>query len=164
MYRPHRTWQPIALSHRSPNWNAVPRTGRLVLAEEDRPAVCARRHARKLLSGWSLADDLVEDALLIVSELVTNAEQHAANAGGPQEIRVATHAGRLTLAVSDREPHPPTSVVSDYKAECGRGLAIVSALAEAYGCFITPMGKIVWVELTASTVLPEVMNQGLVAV
>jgi DNA-binding NarL/FixJ family response regulator len=119
-------------------------------AEVDLPHdVIAARHARAvvrdLLQHWGF-HDLVEDAVLVASELVTNAVEHTHSScamvvnrsGGGVRIEVCDDGG------GSPDPQPPSTT-----AEGGRGLMIVSALARAWGVDSAPPTKTVWVELAA---------------
>jgi anti-sigma regulatory factor (Ser/Thr protein kinase) len=110
----------------------------------------ARRRARAVLENWQLPDETVDDALLIIAELSTNAIAHALP---PAELSLTLRArgpGRvLHIAVSDRgsarAPGPPAP--RDDIAEHGRGLEIVTALATTQGMTIGPNNCTRWAEL-----------------
>ncbi|MCD0485804.1 SpoIIE family protein phosphatase [Streptacidiphilus sp. ASG 303] len=102
--------------------------------------------ARELAIGWLLArglDDLVDTTELLVSELATNALRH-----GRGDIRLRLL--RDTTVVCEvwdngyAQPRQRRAHVTD---EGGRGLQLVSLLAERWGSRRTPKGKIVWFEL-----------------
>lgn len=113
--------------------------------------VHAPAHARAWVSRHAvgLSPNLVDDALLLVSELVTNAVRHGR---GDVELSVRVGADRLRIAVSDRGPEMP--IVPDGRPSIdrpsGRGLLIVAATATDWG--VTPLqpppGKTVWADLT----------------
>ena len=98
-----------------------------------------------------MAPEVVEDAELLVSELVTNALRHGAPA---LRLFVQAHENQLRVRVSDggsglparTEPPPSAEAIS------GRGLRIVEAVATAWGTDIDPVngGKTVWFHLTDS--------------
>ncbi|MCL7368952.1 ATP-binding protein [Streptomyces ardesiacus] len=160
-----------------PSWEAARRTdlplpppyaGRPVLGGGPAPAVLhvacdgegfarARGFTRDTLHGWSL-DHCGDDAVLVVTELVSNAVKHAvpsAPAGAP-EVRLGLALGRarLTLTVSDPGDNAPVFQPSDGCAlrEHGRGLGIVDALAEEWGWAPRPpAGKTVWATLSTRT-------------
>jgi two-component sensor histidine kinase len=99
-------------------------------------------------------------AALLLSELVTNALRHGSPPG--REIAVTLHRaeGLLRLEVEDagdRLPQPRTAD-PDLDDECGRGLALVAALADDWG--VVPRrgpGKCVWVTLKVpGQVMPRV--------
>ncbi|SNR35924.1 hypothetical protein [Actinomadura mexicana] len=80
------------------------RTSRLDLTDAARPVAAACRHTHDTLLRWGLASDLIDEALLIASELVTDAEKGEARAGGAQEIRLTLRAGHVSIAVNDPDP------------------------------------------------------------
>ena len=105
------------------------------------------RSARRLLAAtldrWG-ADELRDDALLVLSELVTNAVLHA---GTSVDVIITLHESDIEVAVVDRHPArslppPPASVGTD--REGGRGLALMVQLASAWGVEYTDRTKRVW--------------------
>jgi anti-sigma regulatory factor (Ser/Thr protein kinase) len=101
----------------------------------------ARELARETLATWGLTE-LSETVELLVSELVTNAVCHGAGDIGLRLIR----AGSLLCEVRDDGYDLPTLRSTDVTAETGRGLQLVTALAERWGAQRTPTGKVVWFE------------------
>ncbi|MFE6194456.1 ATP-binding protein [Streptomyces sp. NPDC057838] len=115
------------------------------LPRQPESAAPARRLVRAACAVWRL-DDLAEDGALIVSELVANAVQHARR----ESIRVAVDrpgAGRVRIGVVDFSKAPPVRKASGPEHEGGRGLALVTKLADAWGSEPLPWGKRVWAEL-----------------
>ncbi|MEV6315352.1 ATP-binding protein [Streptomyces sp. NPDC051776] len=76
------------------------------VSEDLHAPAAARRAADAFLDtiGPALPDAARDDALLIVSELVTNAVRHA---GGPRTLRLTASPGALEVAVSDGSPTTP---------------------------------------------------------
>ncbi|MDU0258027.1 ATP-binding protein [Streptomyces sp. PU10] len=114
----------------------------------------ARVFTRDTLRGWSL-EHRRDDAVLVVTELVSNAVTHAvpSAAAGVPEVRLGLALGpaRLTLTVADPGDNTPVFNPSDGSAlrEHGRGLCIVDALAEEWGWAPRPpAGKTVWATLS----------------
>ncbi|MEW2113690.1 ATP-binding protein [Streptomyces sp. NPDC005474] len=109
-----------------------------------------RRRAQRVLAAWGTPRDTTDDALLVISELVTNAVIHALP---PAELRLSlrrtgSHAV-VRIEVSDAGAAPgPGSADSDLPMdEHGRGNAIVLALTARCGTR-TPPGEVVrWAEL-----------------
>ncbi|AUG79491.1 PAS sensor protein [Kitasatospora sp. MMS16-BH015] len=103
--------------------------------------------ARELACGWLLVrgmEDLVDTTELLVSELVTNALKH-----GRGEIRLRLLRDRtMVCEVWDDGYAQPRQRRAQETDEGGRGLQLVSLLAERWGSRRTPSGKIVWFELT----------------
>lgn len=87
----------------------------------------ARRWVRTQLAARGLDGPVVDDAVLVASELLTNAAQHA---GGEAELTLLVEADRLTLTCGDRAVHAPALLEADDVDEHHRGLLIVAALAE----------------------------------
>jgi anti-sigma regulatory factor (Ser/Thr protein kinase) len=105
----------------------------------------ARRLVRAALAAWSL-DDLADDSMLIVSELVSNAVQHARS----RFIRVTVtrpEAMRVRIGVVDKSKRLPEFREPHVGDDGGRGLALVGALAKDWGTDQLPWGKRVWAEL-----------------
>ena len=95
-----------------------------------------------------LAPDLIDDAKLLVSEIVTNAVQY-----GRSPITIALRIDPPGLGVTvtdagDTQPQVPTEN-PPAAASSGRGLLIVDRLATAWGVVPTtpPPGKSVWFDL-----------------
>lgn len=102
--------------------------------------------ARRSLDAW-LAEQGCErrdDALLAVSELVSNAVVHAR--GDPVVVMVYTE-DRIRLEVHDGDPTPPVRRVPGLDAPGGFGLNIIDKLSEAWGSTTVDDGKIVWCHL-----------------
>jgi DNA-binding NarL/FixJ family response regulator len=108
----------------------------------------AREFISEKLSEWSL-EAVLDDALLVASELATNAITHA---DSNCRLRLSLHPSTLRIDVLDTgagtpEPQPPS-----WTEEHGRGLHLVSALTTAWGLEVVPGdGKLVWAELARPT-------------
>lgn len=103
----------------------------------------ARRWTDGLLERWGLGA-CRDEALLVVSELVTNAVMHGR---GPIELRLTRRAGGLRIAVSDADPSPVSAVDRGIEDPTGRGLRIVAAIAGRWGHQTGPDGKTVWADV-----------------
>ncbi|HZQ56690.1 MAG TPA: ATP-binding protein [Acidimicrobiales bacterium] len=117
-------------------------------APRDEQAAAARRDATRELSAHGLGPDALEDALIVVGELVTNAIRHAAT---EFTLALDIDAERVRIEVSDGDTRPPVVVAADVDATSGRGLVLVAAVASSWG-FETAdrdgiTGKTVWAEL-----------------
>jgi anti-sigma regulatory factor (Ser/Thr protein kinase) len=105
----------------------------------------ARQLVTAVLSAWRLAD-LRADAILIVSELVTNAYQHAPGTDSFElELVRRDHGVRIWLA--DNSAVMPVIGELIGPEPRGRGMHIVAALATAWGAEAHHGGKRVWVDL-----------------
>jgi serine phosphatase RsbU (regulator of sigma subunit)/anti-sigma regulatory factor (Ser/Thr protein kinase) len=105
----------------------------------------ARLWLRTVLGGWEVADEVLEDATLVVTELVANAVDHA---GTPSTLTVRRGDGELHVRVRDTRPGPaPQLRAVDPHAPRGRGLQMVDALAAGWGVTPHDDGKTVWAVL-----------------
>ena len=102
----------------------------------------ARRRVRDLLREQGIGEAVADDAVLVTSELVTNAVVHAA--GRPCELRVDLDERELRIEVHDQARYEPRKQRPDHEDEHGRGLQIVSTLAQRWGTRPTEAGKAVW--------------------
>lgn len=112
-------------------------------------AKAARAFTTSTLREWQL-DELVQEAVLIASELVTNAVRHGL--GGTDdgvELAWQRQAARVICMVTDRSPRPPVLGSADQDAESGRGLQVVQAIAATWGwMLLSATSKAVWAALT----------------
>jgi anti-sigma regulatory factor (Ser/Thr protein kinase) len=115
----------------------------------------AREFVRKTLGDWQVSDQ-IDDAELMVSELVTNAVKSAGVADAVPKgegIGVQLRAMETELYVEvwdggEGSPGIPEQVLD---AEGGRGLFLVEALSKRWGIYRPAVGgKIIWSELTLS--------------
>jgi serine phosphatase RsbU (regulator of sigma subunit)/anti-sigma regulatory factor (Ser/Thr protein kinase) len=105
----------------------------------------ARALTRRQLGIWGL-DYLTDRAELLISELVTNALQAA-----HRDVRLRLmRADKLMVEVSDDNPNLPQLRPSYPHSEYGRGLHVVSRLADRWGTSRQTVGKVVWFELSLS--------------
>jgi anti-sigma regulatory factor (Ser/Thr protein kinase) len=106
----------------------------------------ARTLVDETLIGWAL-HFLIEDAKLIVSELVANSI--AATPGGEIGLLLTRERNALWICVRDSSPALPEMRACAPDSESGRGLHIVAAIAEENGAFrvVEPQGKITWARL-----------------
>ncbi|WP_411148324.1 ATP-binding protein [Streptomyces sp. A30] len=110
----------------------------------------ARDLFRDQATAWKLPNDVTETAVLLLSELMTNAYRHAKVSPGREiRARCVLAAGRLHVSVTDANDTLPTPREASLDEESGRGLALVTALADAWGAEPRPhgIGKTVWFEL-----------------
>ncbi|MEV0323130.1 SpoIIE family protein phosphatase [Streptomyces sp. NPDC050658] len=118
-----------------------------------RSVATARSFVRDTLQGWGFTD-IVDDAVVLTSELVTNAVVHAGTAADVLCLRTED---AVRIEVSDRYPEREIplqqSVVNmgSPDREGGRGLQLCAALATRWGVDYTPTHKQVWFQLD----LPE---------
>ncbi|MCI3278932.1 ATP-binding protein [Streptomyces cylindrosporus] len=112
----------------------------------DRRSVPAARHfTRWTLHYWGLAEwPRADDLLLCVSELVTNALLHGVPPGRRLLFRLKYDGEVIRIEVHDSGTGVPR--VADDADEGGRGLLLVSALADKWGVGERDPGKVVWAE------------------
>ncbi|MFD8690851.1 ATP-binding protein [Streptomyces sp. NPDC059651] len=119
---------------------------------ERRSIPLVRRFVREALADWACGVD-TEDVLLCVSELATNALVHGVPPGRGFRIHLLWErgGGRLRVEMHDSgDGEVPAAGHPAPDAEGGRGLLLVSALADAWGVGERSPGKVVWCEFAAS--------------
>lgn len=127
---------------------AVTPPATLALPMDARAARQARSFVRDALCP-SHSAGLVDDAQLLVSELVANAVRHGAP---PVTLEVGCEASTgMTGRVSDGDPRLPTLGYPGDQDESGRGVALIDLISDDWGVELTPPGKAVWFRLTAHT-------------
>jgi anti-sigma regulatory factor (Ser/Thr protein kinase) len=106
----------------------------------------ARRVTSRAAELWRLDRELTETALLLVSELATNAIQHGAP---PVRLSLRLNADRLRVEVTDSSPTLPRVGQPGPDQVGGRGLPLVQQLAACWGSQVSRsrLGKTVWFEL-----------------
>ncbi|MGV9564605.1 SpoIIE family protein phosphatase [Streptomyces sp. NPDC003480] len=133
------------------------RTGRSVITARaaasfepvGRSVATARSFVRDTLQGWGFAD-IVDDAVVLTSELVTNAVVHAGTAA---DVLCLRSDDGVRVEVADRYPEREIPLQSSAvnmgspDREGGRGLQLCAALANRWGVEYTPTHKQVWFQL-----------------
>ncbi|MEU8825195.1 ATP-binding protein [Streptomyces sp. NPDC048636] len=108
-----------------------------------------RRHAEAILADWSVPGDVADDALLVMSELASNALAHALP---PATLRLTLNRSpemsTLGIAVVDGGPCHATQSEERPPEEHGRGMAIVAALSQQHGAHVHPGGSTRWAEIS----------------
>jgi anti-sigma regulatory factor (Ser/Thr protein kinase) len=109
----------------------------------DAPAI-ARQYVQAVCA--RLSSDELDDALVVASEVVTNAVIH-----GAAEIVMTVNlaAGRVTVAVSDEgSGRPPLHPTAPARSSLhGRGLLVVDEVASRWGVTEHGVGKDVWFQI-----------------
>ena len=114
----------------------------------DEQAVRAARHfVNATVRSWELGADAADNAVLVASELVTNALVYGKP---PVELRLHSTVDHLVVQVLDGVAYLPQRMQPSLNDERGRGLQIVSELSGAWGARPTPTGKAVWCALPIS--------------
>jgi anti-sigma regulatory factor (Ser/Thr protein kinase) len=106
------------------------------------PAI--RERAAVVLAEWGLTGEAVEPALLVVTELVTNAVEHARS---PRSLSLELANGSVRVEVRDDAAVPPQLGQPDPLQVRGRGLHLVEALSSRWGWAQDPPGKVIWAEV-----------------
>jgi hypothetical protein len=167
---------PLAPEPGARGWTCSSRIARRTPTAETSSVRAARGFTVATLRHWGMADRC-EDVAVVVSELLTNALRHAvpcAEGTRPHAEGARPHAEgaqprsagirrrwpvRLGLlqcgpcvlcAVADPSESAPTQAKPGELAETGRGLEVVGALSDSWGCITaSDMGKIVWATFSA---------------
>ncbi|MFI1164723.1 ATP-binding protein [Streptomyces sp. NPDC020801] len=112
-----------------------------------------RRSAREVLAHWALPAETADDAVLVITELITNAITHARP---PAELRLSMPGGggrrALRIEVTDAGPVPrhrpsPGGPHPAVWEESGRGTGIIAALSIRHGTSHRPRGSTRWADL-----------------
>lgn len=97
-----------------------------------------------VLAEWGITGEAVEPALLVITELLSNAIDHAA---GPVSLSVELVDGSVHVEVRDDGPEPPRLQPFDPSRVRGRGLQLVDALSARWDWIDDPPGKVVRAEV-----------------
>ncbi|MEU9733797.1 SpoIIE family protein phosphatase [Streptomyces sp. NPDC048002] len=114
-----------------------------------RSVASARSFVRDTLQGWGFAD-IVDDAVVLTSELVTNAVVHA---GTSADVLCLRSEDGVRIEVADRYPEREVPLqgaavnMGSLDREGGRGLQLCAALAGRWGVEYAPTHKQVWFQL-----------------
>jgi anti-sigma regulatory factor (Ser/Thr protein kinase) len=112
-------------------------------------AHAARAYVRGLLTDDvpDLPEGVLDDVLLVVSELVTNAYRYGTEPGDSVLVTVLTTDERVRVEVDDPRRRRPYIRNESGERARGRGLHIVDALAARWDVDDRPFGKKVWAEV-----------------
>lgn len=121
----------------------------------------ARRFVASSIRAHATPDDtalggtVLDDSVLVASELVTNSVEHAHDASGVW-VRVLVGGGVVRLEVWDdgRAGIPHIRSGENDFAECGRGFQLVNELAWRWGFWRSPGRTCCWAEIAGSAVVP----------
>lgn len=122
----------------------------------------ARRWARSRLAVAGVAEDepVAETVILLISELVTNAVVHT---GCPAVLRMRLperqSSGVVRVEVADESGRPPRQRQAEGEDTGGRGLELVSGLADRWGWQPEGTGKRIWCELDRNAALQDMANR-----
>ncbi|MFI5569429.1 ATP-binding protein [Streptomyces sp. NPDC051740] len=142
------TQSPVTVHRFTMRFSSTPRGARL-----------ARRMCEHCLDAWGVPyDSDAHDALtLVAAELCANAVRHGHVTGRDFRLRLtatpATRTVRIEVTDTRGESLPRLPATATDDGEGGRGLLLVAALADRWGCAPRPdgPGKTVWAEHTVDT-------------
>ncbi|MEY9848987.1 ATP-binding protein [Streptacidiphilus sp. MAP5-3] len=133
---------------------AGPRRSHWLELPAERSSVAVARHRiAEQLDAWSVPRATRNDAVLLLSELATNAVVHTASTRMLCGAALLAD-GRVRVEVHDDNPaHCTLPDAPDLDEESGRGLLIVQELADAWGIAgsTCTKGKFVWAMLGTAT-------------
>ena len=113
------------------------------LPVEPRSVKVARDFVRATMQAWGVEPD---GAVLLTSELVTNAVRHARS---EVVVRLSAAGPGVRIEVRDDDPGTPVVGPADVDATSGRGLSLVNQVADAWGVVRHEgTGKTVWLEVS----------------
>jgi hypothetical protein len=104
-----------------------------------------RRYVANTLLAWDAAH-MGSDALLVASELATNAVRHAASAF---RVTLARSGARIRISVEDVSGTLPRPLAASPESFGGRGVSMVATVSQRWGTDELRTGKVVWSELDA---------------
>jgi anti-sigma regulatory factor (Ser/Thr protein kinase) len=128
---------------------------RIPLRADLAAASAARSVVHDAIRAWRVPVD-ADVAVLLTSELVTNAVTHAIPAAGTFVlVTIACDAAGLRVDVHDGSGDLPVLDEASAEAETGRGLLLVTSLSAEWGFYRTPVGKAVYFTLELQPDVPE---------
>jgi hypothetical protein len=117
-------------------WDAPP-------PPRDLPATRAK--ATTVLGEWGVHGEAAEPILLVLTELLTNAVEHA---GPPLRVTLRLAREFVRVEVRDAAPEPPRFHPQEAEGR-GHGVQLVAALALRHGWTPRSSGKTVWADVSA---------------
>ncbi|WKX68848.1 ATP-binding protein [Streptomyces sp. XD-27] len=146
----------VALPQRSTTISLLPSGGvetglcheRFQLPARGASVAAARRRVRGHLPAWGFGGDACDAVELVISELVTNALVHTASEQILCVLRADAEVLYVEVADQGGGPVGPSARQAGADDECGRGLMLVRALADAWGDRpVAGGGRAVWAQL-----------------
>jgi anti-sigma regulatory factor (Ser/Thr protein kinase) len=124
--------------------------GTLLVRHEPASAAFVRRQLACDLARYDLPPEVIDDAVLVVSELVGNAVRHApASAAGTLDVSWDVDESGVRVCVGDPSDQPPRARVAREDETRGRGLMIVDAMSDDWGVERGVHGKRIWAHVPA---------------
>jgi anti-sigma regulatory factor (Ser/Thr protein kinase) len=136
---------PLAADRAALEWTCFPRVATRTSHPNAQSVGTARDFGLATLRRWTVADR-ADDIAIVLSELLTNALRHGADhPAHPVRVALVQPARFVLVVVADPGRQVPVLKEPDYLAESGRGLHVVNALSDTWGCTMpTDAGKAVW--------------------
>lgn len=133
----------------------VPTSSSMSVPHGPSGAGTARRRLRSELRECGASESLIDDAVLVLSELLSNSYRHARPLDGGHQVHATWSRGAdgaVTIAVTDGGgPTLPRPASPSVTARGGRGLTIITSLARDWGVHEAEHSG----EVTVWVVLPE---------
>jgi len=125
--------------------------GEMLVRQEPASIAAVRRELAFELDLHDVHPDIIDDAALVLTEILGNAIRHCAPVtSGELDVSWAVRDDSVSVSVEDPCDQLPTLRCAPPDAPSGRGLAIVQALSTDWGVDRTPRGKRVWARLSLS--------------
>jgi hypothetical protein len=118
------------------------------LPNRPQSAAEARKITARMCAAAHLSVDTSDRAVLLTSELVTNALQHAT---GQQRLTVTTRSDGVRVEVGDDSSELPVLRPRDDHATTGRGVQFLELYSNSWGARTTTRGKCVWFDIRTAT-------------
>ncbi|ROP46801.1 ATP-binding protein [Streptomyces sp. PanSC9] len=109
-------------------------------------APLCRRLVTDALRRWGL-EDLIDDAQVVATELVTNAIATSAPADSDVALRLRRERSSLVVEVGDQAEAVPVLQQAAFSVEYGRALSVVTSLSTFWGLRQGAGGTVMWAEL-----------------
>lgn len=137
--------QPASTSGGSVHQAALEAATTLSLALDPAEVRRARAFVRARCQAGGVGADTCDAAVLLTSEVVTNAFLHGRSQA---RLRVDVSTDAVHVAVSDDNSRHPTVAPPDDAALDGRGMSLVEQLSSSWGVRDEDLGKTIWFTLT----------------
>ncbi|WP_405141040.1 ATP-binding protein [Sphaerisporangium sp. NBC_01403] len=124
-------------------------TGNLLGSLELVGTVASVPVARAFVRGMlGMGHPALDDVVLLVSELMTNAVLHSdSRGGGPVSITLLECGQAIRVTVRDAGSDSRPRVSDDLCGEGGRGLFLVEEISQCWGTYEDETGRAVWCEV-----------------
>ena len=124
--------------------------GAFLVRHDSASAAFVRRQLADDLTQYDLSSDVIDDVILVASELVGNAVRHTSvSRSGTLDVSWDVDATGVRVCVADPSSTKPRTRVASPGATSGRGLRIVDAVSDDWGVECAAHGKRVWAHVPA---------------